>query len=85
MKALTYLTIVAAFALLLQNNITWNVESKSTATNSSYSNSAASKNANNIATLSTDKAVQFGYFRRLSGNNNFYDYQGVTVGLWNGF
>lgn len=79
------------FALLLQDNITWNVESKSTATNSSYSNIAASKNANNIAMLSlmyrfdTDKAVQFGYFRRLSGNNPFYDYQGVTVGLWNSF
>lgn len=79
------------FALLLQDNITWNVESKSTATNSSYSNISASKNANNIAALSlmyrfdTDKAVQFGYFRRLSGNNPFYDYQGVTVGLWNSF
>ena len=79
------------FALLLQENIVWNVESKATATNSSYYNPNISKSANNIATLSLiyrfdkDMAAQFGYFRRLQGNNPFYDYQGVTVGLWNSF
>ncbi len=82
------------FSFLLQDNIDWNVRSKATATDNSYSNLGdfrSSKDANNMATFSlmyhfkNDMALQFGYVRRLHGNNPFYDNQGVVVGLWNSF
>lgn len=79
------------YMILAQDNITWNIQSKATATNNTYSSFRTSRDANNIATLSLmyrfdkDMTVQAGYFRRLHGNNPFYDYQGVTVGLWNSF
>jgi hypothetical protein len=82
------------FGFLLNNNITWNVANKATKTNNSNVNLAdfrASKDANNMATFSLmyhqnkNLAWQFGYTRRLHGNNPFYDYQGVLAGLWSSF
>jgi hypothetical protein len=79
------------FALLLQDNINWNLESRATALNNTYSNLQLSKDANNIATLSLiyrfekDMALQVGYIRRVGGNNPFYEHSGVIIGLWNSF
>jgi hypothetical protein len=79
------------FALLIQDNIIWNIQSKTNSTSNSYSSFRTSKDANNIATFSLiyrfdkDMALQFGYLRRLHGNAPFYDDHGVTIGLWNSF
>lgn len=79
------------FALLVQDNITWNIQSKTNATSNSYSSFKTSKDANNMATFSliyrinSDVSLQAGYLRRLHGNAPFYDNQGVTIGLWNSF
>lgn len=82
------------FSFLLQDNITWNVNAKETALNNSRQNFAnynISKTTNNIATFSflyhcdKETAIQFGYVRRLTGNNPFYDYDGPTVALWKSF
>jgi len=82
------------FSLLLQDNIDWNVKSKSSEYYNSYSNFSnfePSTNALNIATASLlyrtskDTALQFSYSYRLSGNNPFYDSRGITIGLWNSF
>jgi hypothetical protein len=85
------ISITPKFAILFQDNIDWNIQSKSSALNNTPANFQMSKNANNIATLSLiyryekDMAIQFGAIRRLSGNNPFYDDKGVIVGLWNNF
>lgn len=79
------------FAILAQDNITWNIQSKTNATSNSYSSFKTSKDANNMGTLSLiyryspQTAIQFGYIKRLHGNNPFYDNQGFVVGLWNSF
>lgn len=83
--------ISSKYAILVQDNISWNIESKATANNNTYSSFRASRDANDVATLSLvyrfnkEMAAQAGYFRRIHGNNPFYDYQGVTIGLWNSF
>ncbi len=82
------------FSFLLQDNITWNVNAKETALHNSRQNFAnfnISKTTNNLATFSLlyhcdkETTIQFGYARRLAGNNPFYDYDGPTVALWKSF
>lgn len=79
------------FGILLQDNIAWNLKSKTDDTDNSYSSFRTSKDANDITTFSLiyratpDIALQAGYLRRIHGNAPFYDNQGVVVGLWNSF
>jgi hypothetical protein len=86
--------IDSKFSLLFQDNIDWNVRSKSTRTDNSYSNLSnfsASKDANNVTTTSIlyhsspNLAWQLGYVYRLSGNNPFYDNKALIAGLWSSF
>lgn len=88
------INLTQKFEFLFQDDMIWNVTAKASTTNNSYSNLAnfsAKKDANNMGTFSliyrlNDKvALQTGYVRRLRGNNPFYDYQGVTIGLWTSF
>ena len=78
------------FEVLIQDNITWNIQSQVTnALNNTYSNLDISKDANNVATfsllyhLNNYTALQVGYVQRLHGNNPFYDHRGITIGIWN--
>ncbi len=77
------------FSLLLQDNITWNIQKNPSLRNNTYQNFNLSKDANNIATCSVlfhyskHTAFQLGYSRRIDGNNPFYDRQSFIFGLWN--
>lgn len=82
------------YLLLLQDNIIWNVASKASMVNNSYSNPTNfdfSKDAINIGTLSlvyrcsNEIAVQVGYVKRLHGNAIQYDSRGIVAGLWTSF
>lgn len=79
------------FALLVRDDITWNIQSKTNATSNSYSSFKTSKDANNMATfslmyrVSPNASLQAGYLRRLHGNAPFYENQGVVIGLWDSF
>lgn len=78
------------FEILVQDNITWNINSQTAnPLNNTYSNFDITKDANNIATFSLlyhvshKTTLQAGYVQRLHGNNPFYDYRGIVIGLWN--
>lgn len=82
------------FSFLLHDQVTWNTRAKATPSDNSQtnlSNFSMSKHANHIATFSLmyhynhDVALQFGYLKRFSGNNPFYDDRGLVFGLWNSF
>jgi len=80
------------YAILIQDNTTWNIANDgytSNSLNNTYQNFDITKDANNLVTTSIiyhynkHMAFQVGYVKRISGNNPFYDRQGVVVGIWN--
>jgi hypothetical protein len=88
------LKINEKFSLLSQYDLIFNVNAKANNHNNSYkniNNFQFSKHANSIINLGliyrlqNDLALQFSVFKRLSGNNLFYDDKGLGLGLWQSF
>ena len=80
------------FGVLIQDNISWNIMNDGYANNplnNTYDNFNITKDANNLLTTSLiyhcnkHMALQFGYIRRIHGNNPFYDNGGIVIGVWN--
>lgn len=81
-------------AILGQYDLIFNVRSNANNHDNSFKNTSNfqfSKHANSIANLglivkiNNNLALNFNVFKRLSGNNPFYDQSGVNVGIWQNF
>lgn len=82
------------FSLLFQHDLIWAVTAKESPTKNSFKhlqNFDFSKNFNHIISPSliyknsNDSAWQFGYFKRISGNDGQYDSQGFNIGYLKSF
>lgn len=82
------------FAILGQYDLIFNVRSKANVYDNSFKNPnnfQFSKHANSIANLGlivkvdNNLAIHLNAFKRLSGNNPFFDQRGINLALWQSF